>query len=133
MKQFIVLAAVLPIMLLFMAQFTLDQINNSKISMATDIVYAAKEDAKQKGGFDIEKLRNDLAKVLKTDTSMIIIDAPMEGSVPRVLPDGDRGIIEYKVKFPVGKVSAGNTFFGIKDDKTYGYVIESCSPSEYIP
>ena len=57
MKQFIVLLAVLPIMLLFIAQFILEQQNEMKISLITDIVYEAKEEAKQLGGFDTEALR----------------------------------------------------------------------------
>ena len=133
MKQFIVLAAVLPIMLLFLAQFALDQMNDTKISLAGDVVHAAKEQAKQNGGFDVESLRSELAEKLKVDESLIIIEASPAGSVPRILENGERGIINYYVKFPVGSVMTGKSFFGIKDNKTYGYVIESCAPSEYLP
>lgn len=133
MKQFIVLMAVLPIMLLFMAQFTLDQINGSKIALAEDIIYAAKEEAKQQGGFDVTKLRNDLAEALGADASLIEIQAPTPGTVPRKWPDGSRGIIEYSVKIPVGDVMAGKAFLGMDDDKIYGFVIGSCAPSEYLP
>lgn len=132
MKQFIVLAAVLPLMLLFMAQFTLDQMNNTRISAATDVIYAAKEVAKQEGGFDCAALKKELAEKLGCSEELIEITASEKGSVPRIKANGERGIIEYRVKFPVGKVIAGNSLLGIKDDKTYGYVIESCAPSEYL-
>ena len=46
MKQFIVLIAVLPIMLLFLLQFTLEQKNSLAIGRIQDITYAAKEEAK---------------------------------------------------------------------------------------
>lgn len=133
MKQFIVLMAVLPIILLFMAQFTLDQINDSKLSLAEDIIYAAKEEAKQQGGFDVPALRKQLAEALGADESLIEITASPKGSVPRKWADNSRGIIEYRVKIPVGNVMAGNAFLGLDDDSIYGFVIESCAPSEYLP
>ena len=51
MKQLIVLTAVLPLMLIFMAQFTLDQKNNHAINIIQEEVYTAKEQAKQEGCF----------------------------------------------------------------------------------
>ena len=47
MKQFLVLAAILPLMLVFFVQFSMDQINSSRIGILSDMVYAAKEEAKQ--------------------------------------------------------------------------------------
>ncbi|MBO4818816.1 MAG: hypothetical protein J5528_01645 [Firmicutes bacterium] len=132
MKQFIVLLAVLPIMLLFLAQFSLEQQNSKKIALITDIVYAAKEEAKQEGGFDTEKLREELADALGADPADIIIEAPEIHSVKRVETDGSRGIIKYKVVAPMGEVNAGKKYLGIKDSSSYGYRIESSAPSEYI-
>ena len=132
MKQFIVLLAVLPIMLLFLAQFSLEQQNSKKIALITDIVYAAKEDAKQKGGFDTEKLREELSAKLGVDPESIIIEAPEIHAVQRIEKDGSRGIINYKVVVPMGEVSAGKKYLGIKGGESYGYKIESSAPSEYI-
>ena len=132
MKQFIVLIAVLPIMLLFLAQFALEQQNATKIAMISDIVYEAKEEAKQQGGFDEEKLREKLSEKLGVDPGDIYIDAPGIHSVKRVEKDGNRGIINYTVTVPLGDVTAGKKYLGIKGDKVYGYRIESTAPSEYL-
>ena len=132
MKQFIVLLAVIPVMLLFFMQFSLEQRNNMKISLMTDIVYAAKEEAKQKGGFDEDALRTELSEKLGVSPEEIIIEVPKEGSVKRIGTDGSRGIIYYSVTVPIGEVSAGSKYFGIKDGAKYGYRIESSCPSEYI-
>ena len=131
MKQFIVLLAVIPIMILFLMQFSLEERNAARIDMITDIVYAAKEDAKQQGGFDREKLRSELASKLDTDPSQIIIEAPGIHEVKRIQADGSRGIIRYKIIVPVESVLAGKKYLGIWDDVRYGYKIESSSPSEY--
>ena len=131
MKQFIVLLAVLPIMLLFMAQFSLEQQNSKKISLITDIVYAAKEEAKQQGGFGIEELRAELSDKLGLDPGSIVIEAPEVHSVRRVEKDGSRGIIKYRVVVPMDEVNAWKKYLGIKDSVSYGYEIVSSAPSEY--
>ena len=59
MKQLIVLAAILPLMLIFMAQYTLDQKNSATISILQEQVYTAKEKAKQEGCFT-EEIKNEL-------------------------------------------------------------------------
>jgi hypothetical protein len=132
MKQFIVLLAVLPVMLLFAAQFILEQQNEMKISLITDIVYEAKEEAKQLGGFDTEALRTRLSESLGVEPSEIVIEAPGMYSVKRVESDGSRGVIRYKVIVPLHEVTAGKKYLGIQDEKTYGYKIEAASPSEYL-
>ena len=131
MKQFIVMLATLPIMLLFFAQFTIEQANSSKIAIFTDIVYSAREEAKQAGGFDEAALRKELSEKLGIPEEDFVIEASEKGSVERT-SDGSRGIIYYKVVMPMEKTIAGKGFLNIKDNKKYGYKIESCTPSEYI-
>lgn len=46
MKQFIVLIAVLPIMLIFLLQFAVEQKNSLAMARVQDATYAAKEEAK---------------------------------------------------------------------------------------
>ena len=132
MKQFIVLLATLPILLLFMAQFSLEQVNARKTALIDDIVYAAKEEAKQKGGFDKEALRSELAERLSVDPADIVIEAPDMYTVKRTESGGSRGIISYKVLVPMDNISAGDKYFGIRDGRRYAYKIESVCPSEYI-
>ena len=132
MKQFIVLLAILPIMLLFMMQFSLEQQKSAKAALITDIVYEAKEEAKQQGGFDIDALREELSEKLGLDPSDIYIEAPGVRSVKRIEKDGSRGVIKYTVIVPIGETVAGRKYLGISDERVYGYKIESSCPSEYI-
>ncbi len=132
MKQFIVLLAVIPMMLFFLAQLTLEAKNSQNIAMMTDIVYAAKEEAKQQGGFDSEAIRKELSLNLGVREEDIIIEAPEVGTVPRIDSDGKRGIIEYRIVVPVEGSDAAARYLGIKDGARRGYEIKSASPSEYL-
>ena len=59
MKRFLVLAAILPLMLVFFVQFSIDRINFSRIGILLDLVYTAKEEAKQEGCFT-QQIRSEL-------------------------------------------------------------------------
>ena len=69
MKQFIVLMAVLPIMLIFLMQFTADQVNGEKVAFIQSVVYAAKEEAKQEGCFT-EELKTRIVKEISEGISI---------------------------------------------------------------
>ena len=76
MKQFLVLIAVLPLLLIFLLQFSLDQQNHTKMGLLSDAVYVAKEKSRQSGCFtnDIQdELRSRIARILGTDASEISI------------------------------------------------------------
>lgn len=145
MKQFLVLLAILPLMLVFFVQFTLDQTNSSRIGKLNDIVYTAREEARQEGCFtrDIKaRLTADIANTFNIDPSTIVIEATGENEIKYRIEDGreysdaewKRGLIHYKVSVPIGEVMAGRKLFGIKEeDNTYYYVIESYAASERLP
>ena len=145
MKQFLVLLAVLPLMLVFFVQFSLDQINSSRIGKLNDLVYTAREEARQEGCFtrDIKaNLRAEIASAFDIDPSQVLIEATSENDVKYRIEDGSRysdaewkrGLIHYKVSVPIGEVMAGRRLFGIKEeDNTYNYVIESYAASEKLP
>ena len=118
MKQFIVLTAVLPILMIFVMQTAYDQKNNYAINVIHDMVYVAKEEAKTEGSFTWEiqdKLRNNLSRALALPTAEIKIACS---------EDGD--ILYYRVEVPIKNVIAGNNLLGIKDkDNQYKYVIDS--------
>lgn len=145
MKQFLVLCAVIPLMLVFFVQFTMDQNNSARIGRLNDLVYAAKEEARQQGCFTDEirdRLTAGIARDLDIDPSLIIIEATDESDVRyRVMSaagygssDWERGLIHYKISVPIGQVMAGRKLFGIREeDNTYNYVIESYAASERLP
>ena len=140
MKQFIVLAAALPLLLLFMVQFAADQQYSLAVSAVDDAVYAAKEMAKQKGCFTediMQWLREEIAgKIRGVEPSDIIIGSATDTSpVYRMgsVPDGN-GLIRYQVSVPMRGFSAGSSLLGVRDDgRTRYYVTDSYVPSELLP
>ena len=118
MKQFIVLAAVLPILMIFVTQTVYDQRSNLSVGIVNDMVYAAKEEAKAEGSFTWEikeRLRQDLARALSVRPEEIKITCREEG-----------GLLYYRVEAPIKNVMAGGRLLGIKDkDNQYMYVIDS--------
>lgn len=147
MKQFIVLLASLPLLLLFLLQFSLDQLNYSRLGLAADCVYVAKEEARLEGCFTQEisdQLRQDLATILAIDPALVVIESSKE-PVFRVF-EGDeqeeqggegaasRGLIHYRVKAPVGPALAGLGFLGLgKEENQLVFQLESSTASERLP
>ena len=119
--------------------------NSSRIGKLNDLVYTAREEARQEGCFtrDIKaRLRAEIADAFDIDPSLVLIEATGENDVKYRIEDGStysdaqwkRGLIHYKVSVPIGEVMAGRRLFGIKEeDNTYNYVIESFAASEKLP
>ena len=135
MKQFIVMLAVLPLMLVFLLQFSLEQQRSVRLAAASDIVYAAREEAKQEGAFTPElkaKLVRQLSERLGVSEDSIVIEAE-ESEVYRVDAERTRGIISYSVSFPAGRVMAAGNMFGISDSENFStYTIRSITASEKL-
>jgi len=143
MKQLIVLSAVLPLMLVFLLQFTLDQRNAYTISQFQEIVYTAREEARQEGCFtrDIEeRLKEQVAESFGISREEIQMEATRTvqyrvQSGEGFDPNGrQRGMIYYKVTVPIDKLMAGHRLFGIKaSDNTGVYTVEGYAASERLP
>ena len=135
MKQLIVLMGILPILLVFLLQYTLDQKNNDNISRFQDYVYQAKEQAKQKGCFT-QEIKQDMVNRIKKDFNVEEEDMIIElEEVPqyRTSVFDQRELIHYKVSVPIDKIMAGNRIFGISDEANRAmYTIESWTASERI-
>ena len=135
MKQLIVLMGILPILLIFLFQYTLDQKNNDNISRFQECIYQAKEQAKQEGCFTQEIKKEMVDKIekyfdIKEQDMMIVLE-----EVPqyRTSVFDQRELIYYKVSVPINKIMAGNHLFGITDEENKGmYTIESWTASELI-
>lgn len=134
MKQFIVLIAVLPIMLLFLLQFTLEQKNSLVIARIQDITYAAKEEAKQEGYFSVEikdRLKNNISSATGIAKEEIVVSS--EDEVKFRYSIGNDRLIFYRVEVPIEEVMAGSKLLGISDkENSYVYVIDSYTASEKI-
>ncbi|MDD3169459.1 MAG: hypothetical protein PHC91_08390 [Eubacteriales bacterium] len=135
MKQLIVLMGILPILLVFLLQYTLDQRNNDNISRLQECVYQAKEQAKQKGCFTPEIKEAMINKIggyfgiEEEDMELTLEEVPQY----RTSAFDQRELIYYRVSVPIEKIMAGNRFFGITDEENKGmYTIESWTASELI-
>ena len=134
MKQFIVLMAVLPIMLVLLLQFTNDQANSEKVAFVQSVVYAAKEDAKQEGCFTDEikeRIVSDICSGLSVPPEYVEIEADDE--VKYRYAEGDGRYINYRVSVRLDNVMAGGRLLGIEEEKNFTtYVIDSYTASEKI-
>jgi len=134
MKQFIVLMAVLPIMLIFLLQFTLDQKNSLVIARIQDMAYAAKEEAKQEGYFSPEikeRLKNNIGSATGINPERILVES--EDSIKKRFSPGKERLIYYRVEVPIEGVMAGSSLLGIsREENCYTYVIDSYTASEKI-
>jgi len=118
MKQFIVLTAVLPILMVFVMQTAYDQKNNHAISLIHNMVYVAKEQAKEERSFSWEiqeRLRRNISSSLGIPQNEIVIICREE-----------KDLLFYRVEVPIKDVVAGGRLLGITDkDNQYTYVIDS--------
>ena len=128
MKQFIILAVSLPMLLLFVVQNTTQQMSYMKISYIDDCVYQAKEEAKQRGCFSddiIGRLIDNIALMgIEEDKLNIRADESVKY----------RGeTIDYTLEIEVGEAMAGASFFGISpEDNKLIYRISGFTPSEVL-
>lgn len=139
MKQFIVLTAILPLMLIFMAQFALEQKNSGAMNVLQQQVYTAKEQAKQEGCFTpeiIEQLKREINAKLGVPEEDILIVAT-ESPQYRINyfdPEHKRGLIHYSVSVPIEKIMAGGNLLGIPSERNRGvYTVEGTTASEKLP
>ena len=113
MKQFIVLAAILPIMLLFVSQATLEGVRGLRMSAAEDAVRAFCIEASYFDGggpAEAEALRAKLARIFRTDPGEVFLS----------LAKPDDHHIAWSLSFPVGDVMAGARLMGLSDAENRG-------------
>lgn len=143
MKQFIVLLAILPLMLVFLLQFVLDQQTEAKISMINSYVYTAKEYAKQYGYLDCEGLKNRIVEACGVPAEDVSVSSNASGSDSAVTRlsenavsgssiDLDSDLIRYDIRVTLEGIMAGGGFFKIKDN-SFCYEIHEYTASELLP
>ena len=139
MKQFIVLAAVLPLLLVFMVQFSEEQAYSLRTAAIDDALYTAREMARQDGCFSARVtgwLKKELCRKIKGLKEEDIIIDPATDTRPVLRAGTGRGdgLIYYRVCVRVDPPRAGLALLGGKksDKKTY-YVVEGFTPSERLP
>lgn len=135
MKQLIVFLAVMPIMLIFVMQFGLEQMNSSRIIRLENYVYSSKEIAKQSGYFsdsNILDLKSKIADEFDLKTEEIYFEGTITPKY-RVNQFDERELIFYKVSVPIKKIMAGASLLGISQEENQGYyIINSFTSSECL-
>ena len=138
MKQLIVLAAVLPILLVFLAQFTLDQKNGIAVGIVQEHVYTAKEKAKQEGYFSEEiknELRAELSRSLQISPQDVVIEATetIQYRINHFDPGG-RGILHYRISIPLNGLMSGGRMMGLDEAENRRlFTVEGSTASERLP
>lgn len=140
MKQFLVLLAVLPIMLIIMVEFSLNSLIDVKIDAINDIVYTCKEQARQDGTFkNVEGyLKSSIAEVTGLKTSDIYltysgINAGTKTYRIDSMSSADvESFIHYRVEVPIKEMKALGLILK-SDMKKHVYVIDSYTASERLP
>ena len=139
MKQFMVLAAVLPLLLVFVVWFSEEQSFGLKTAAVDDAVYTAREMAKQDGCFSprvINWLKKELCRKIKgLKAEDIVIDPQTDmGTVYRAGTGRGDGLIYYRICVQIDPPRAGLALLGAgKSDKKSWYVVEGFTPSEKLP
>ncbi|MDR3364376.1 MAG: hypothetical protein LBS91_05440 [Clostridiales Family XIII bacterium] len=113
MKQFIVLAAILPILLVLIAQFTLEARRGLRMGAAENAVRAFCMEASYYGGggaAQAEALRTELARIFRADARDVTVE----------LSERDGAHIDWRVSFPVGEIMAGAGFMGLSQAENSG-------------
>jgi len=141
-KQFLVLLAVLPLMLIVMMEFVLDTTINTKVDAINDIVYVNREIARQDGTFKnvAEKLKNELSKATGVGLEEISLDGTYLGepkerltSLSAISSDNDMEnyLVHYRIAIPVSEMKSLGRLLS-SDKQKHIYVIDSYVASEYV-
>jgi len=121
MKQFMVICAVLPILLIIIVQMSLDQINSYKLSAINRAVFSVADESRKLGYYDYDSLEVKLSEIGFNKQEDIEF-----GSNTDPKPRGE--LFFYYVKLTIRKPMVG---IMVSDkDNYYYYVIDSCAASE---
>lgn len=137
MKEFIVVLATIMLLMVFVMQYSVQQVNDYKINQFQLYVNNAKEKAKLAGMFtsDIKtELTNNILNTYKdVEESEIIMNVTDDTKKYRTNEFDERELISFRIGVPIKKIIAGAAFFGITNEQNKGYyIIEGNTTSELI-
>ncbi|MCL2493532.1 MAG: hypothetical protein FWF33_05780 [Clostridiales bacterium] len=114
MKQFIVLAAILPILLLFFAQSSLDRLNDRRTELAESAIRAFERNASFGGGditAEADCLRARLTQIFGVEEREVRLELTSSGDGPQV---------RYRIAVPMGNLMAGGALLGLNESQNRG-------------
>jgi hypothetical protein len=116
MKQFIVAAALLPILLALLTQFMSLQLAHTRVVRSEELAYTTARAAEIRGAYTA-----DLAQGLASEIAHIYGLSPAEVSVRVDGAGGDAPGFHYSVTIPIRRIIASNRLFGISDAENSGH------------
>lgn len=132
MKQFIVLTAVLPLIILIMLQIVYEQKDLMRAENIQSIVYQAREEARLLGYFS-EALVNRLKEDLLLVDGVIEVDFLSEAKTPLSRYSlSENRFIDYIITLKINNVMAGGNFLIEEGKNMYTMVLEGSVASEYL-
>lgn len=132
MKQFIVLLAILPILLLFMVQIAFEQRNINTSNLIQGIVYSAKEEAKQAGYFSPDHIERITIELLSIPNVEEVTITSNQVSPQRRYSLGSNRFIDYRIELVLSNVMAGGGTIISKEKNRYTYLVEGYTASEFL-
>jgi len=125
MKSLIVTIAILPILMFFPLQNTVQNINHYRTTSFNNIAYKHIQIARVEGHFsdeNIEELLDTIEEVFFIDRDDMIVNVTTE-----VMYRGEEfvetEVIEYEIGLPIDKFIAMHRFFNVEDEDNKGYYV----------
>ena len=135
MKQYIVTAALLFIIMFFPLQNMVDDLNNTRKVAMNNIIHQYAQKARTNGSFTndmVNDMENIISKVFYIDKSEIEIDVTLETKY-RLNQFNDREMIDYTVSVPIKRLIAMHKFWGMTDQENQmNYILKGSIASELL-
>lgn len=136
MKDFLMICVLIPLLLYFPIQFTVNQVNHYRMTTVQNIVYKAAKVAQQDGYFtneNINKMRTDLTAAFPSiNLSQVTI---VVTQTPKYRQDvfDNRELIDYDIRIPIDQILAMPQYFGLTDaENKFMYPVKGQIPSERL-
>lgn len=136
MKNLIMFSALLVLMLLFPTQYSLNQLNHTRMLQFENIVMnEGVYRARREGCFkpdNIENLKTKISSLYGIDKSEIVVNVT---TIPKYRRDvfDERELISYEISVPLKQLIVGASLFGISNADNQGmYTVQGTVESEVL-
>ena len=129
MKQLIVTLAIFPVLLLFLLQIPLSQVNYSRAGLVKDFALAMEIQAEKEGYFsesNLSAVKSGIAAKFNIDPEDVLIEAaPTEYSQRKFKSPfySPANLLHYKLTVPVERLVAGGGYYGIGAADNRGVIV----------
>jgi hypothetical protein len=115
-----------------MMQIAYEQKNMNKINLIQEVVYSAKEDAKQAGYFSEEHKDQITRELLSIPEVEEVTVTSNQDSPQKRYSLGTNRFIDYRIELVLTNIMAGGGTIIDKEKNRYTYVLEGYTASEFL-